>query len=125
MTRIYLKDGLTNAENLRILRERLRQILPQIAGVKIEVNEARKSWHRDRGGKRIALRIFGEDSLVLSELGEEARLRLEQRRSRRSGNRHVRRRSSSRDRVWIRPRCVGTQENSQVRQDGIALARVR
>jgi HAE1 family hydrophobic/amphiphilic exporter-1 len=75
MTRVYLKEGEANEENITEVRARLRQLLPEIAGVKLEVMENNQFWRQDRG-KRIALQLVGEDSEVLGELAEEAKRRM-------------------------------------------------
>jgi HAE1 family hydrophobic/amphiphilic exporter-1 len=76
MTRVYLKEGEANDENIAHDRARLRQILPEIAGVKLEVMENRQFWRHDRG-KRIAFQLVGEDSEILAELAEQAKTQLE------------------------------------------------
>ncbi len=75
MTRVYLRDGEATQENVTRVRQRLREILPEIAGVRLEVTENRRAWRHDRG-KRVAFRVFGEDSEVLADLAEEARTRI-------------------------------------------------
>lgn len=75
MTRVYLKEGEANEENISAVREKLRGFLPEIAGVKLEVMENNQFWRQDRG-KRIALQLVGEDSEVLAELAEEAKRRI-------------------------------------------------
>ena len=75
MTRIYLTEGKANEENITEVRRRLRDMLPEIAGVKLEVMENNQFWRQDRG-KRIALQLVGEDSEVLGELAEEAKTRI-------------------------------------------------
>lgn len=77
MTRLYPEDGLATAEHLDVMRKRLRKILPEIAGVKVEVDEGGRHWRRDRG-KRVAFQIVGDDTETLLELAGEARLRLEE-----------------------------------------------
>jgi HAE1 family hydrophobic/amphiphilic exporter-1 len=76
MTRIYLKEGEANEENIATVRKRLRDLLPEIAGVKVEVMENNQFWRQDRG-KRIALQLVGEDSEVLATLADDARARIE------------------------------------------------
>lgn len=76
-TRVYLKEGQANEENIAQVRAKLREILPEIAGVKVEVMENRQFWRQDRG-KRIAFQIVGEDSEQLAELADEARRRIEE-----------------------------------------------
>ncbi|MFH1754658.1 MAG: efflux RND transporter permease subunit [Candidatus Latescibacterota bacterium] len=77
LTRIYLHEGKSDDKNIAIVRSRLRELLPEIAGVKLEVQENREGWRHD-GGKRVAFQIVGEDSEVLSVLAEEAKRRLEE-----------------------------------------------
>jgi HAE1 family hydrophobic/amphiphilic exporter-1 len=76
MTRIYLKEGQANEENIATVRKKLRDLLPEIAGVKIEVMENNQFWRQDRG-KRIALQLVGEDSEVLARLADDAQVRIE------------------------------------------------
>ncbi len=77
MTRIYLREGDANEANINKVRDRLREILPEIAGVKLEVQENRQMWRHDRG-KQVAFQIVGDDSEVLARLAEQAKLRLEE-----------------------------------------------
>jgi HAE1 family hydrophobic/amphiphilic exporter-1 len=76
MTRIYLKEGQANEENIATVRKKLRELLPEIAGVKIEVMENNQFWRQDRG-KRVALQLVGEDSEVLARLADDAQVRIE------------------------------------------------
>jgi HAE1 family hydrophobic/amphiphilic exporter-1 len=76
LTRVYLKEGEANQENIAKVRTRLREILPEIPGLKLEVQENREFWRHDRG-KRVAFQLVGEDSEVLASLAEEAKRRLE------------------------------------------------
>ncbi len=76
LTRVYLHEGNVNQENIETVRRRLRKILPEFAGLKLEVMEGQQQWHRDRG-KRIAFQLVGEDSEVLGRLAEEAKQRLQ------------------------------------------------
>jgi HAE1 family hydrophobic/amphiphilic exporter-1 len=75
MTRVYLNEGEANEENIAEVRRKLRDMLPEVAGVKLEVMENNQFWRQDRG-KRIALQLVGEDSEVLGELAEEAKRRI-------------------------------------------------
>jgi HAE1 family hydrophobic/amphiphilic exporter-1 len=77
LTRIYLDEGKASEDNMALVRNRLRKLLPEIAGVKLEVQENRQFWRMDRG-KRIAFQLVGEDSEVLARLAEEAKKRLEE-----------------------------------------------
>ncbi len=76
ITRVYLKEGEANEDNLNLVRERLRERIPEVAGVKLEVTAERDFWRPDRG-KRVAFQLVGDDSEVLSELAQEARERLD------------------------------------------------
>jgi HAE1 family hydrophobic/amphiphilic exporter-1 len=77
LTRVYLHEGQANEANIAGVRATLRRVLPEIAGVKLEVMENRQHWRHDRG-KRIAFQIVGEDSEVLGRLADEARQRLDE-----------------------------------------------
>jgi len=76
LTRVYLREGEANEDNIAAVRARLRHVLPEIAGLKLRVQENRQHWRMDRG-KRMAFQVVGEDSEVLALLAEEARQRLE------------------------------------------------
>lgn len=75
LTRVYLREGEANEDNIQRVRGELRKHLPEIAGLKLEVMENRQMWRQDRG-KRVAFQIVGEDSEVLASLAEEAKARL-------------------------------------------------
>jgi HAE1 family hydrophobic/amphiphilic exporter-1 len=78
MTRVYLKEGQATEDNIALVRRRLREILPQIAGVRLQVEESRQGWRGGRGGANfVAFQIVGEDTEVLMRLAEEAVTRLE------------------------------------------------
>jgi len=76
MTRFYLDEGQANEDNIAAVRERLRALLPELPGLKLEVQENRQFWRADRG-KRVAFQVVGEDSEVLAALAEAAKSRLE------------------------------------------------
>jgi HAE1 family hydrophobic/amphiphilic exporter-1 len=76
LTRVYLHEGEVNQENIETVRRRLRKMLPEFAGLKLEVMENQQQWHQDRG-KRVAFQLVGEDSEVLGRLAEEAKGRLQ------------------------------------------------
>ena len=66
------RSGLLVAGGLR-----RRELLPELPGIKLEVqDQAGHGWRRG-GGKRISFQLVGEDTGVLSELAIEAKLRLE------------------------------------------------
>jgi HAE1 family hydrophobic/amphiphilic exporter-1 len=75
MTRLYLPEGEATAENMAEVRRIAGENLPEIAGLKLEVQSNRRHWRRDRG-KRVAFQIVGDDSEVLARLAEEAKERL-------------------------------------------------
>ncbi len=77
MTRLYMNEGHTNEASMNDVRRRLPEILPKIAGVKLEVQDNVPFWQRNRG-KRVGFRLSGEDTEVLTELANEAKVLLEQ-----------------------------------------------
>ena len=78
MTRIYLREGMASEENLAKVRARLGEILPEVAGVQLRVEDNRQGWMRHRGGgNMLAFQIVGDDTGVLLGLAEEAMARLE------------------------------------------------
>jgi len=78
LTRLYMKEGHANDTSMALTRARLRELLPELPGITLEVqDQASRGWRRG-GGKRIAFQLVGEDTGVLSELAEEAKLRLEE-----------------------------------------------
>jgi len=72
LTRIYLKEGQANEENMNRVRARLREILPEVAGVRLSVQENNQGWRRHRGANRVAFQLVGEDTEVLMRLSAEA-----------------------------------------------------
>jgi HAE1 family hydrophobic/amphiphilic exporter-1 len=76
MSRIYMKEGFANDDAMADTRKVLREILPELPGVKLEIPEG-GGQHWRGGGKRIAFQIVGDDTGVLAELSEEAKRRLE------------------------------------------------
>jgi len=75
MTRLYMEEGYANEKAMAATRRRLRELLPEIPGVRLEVQDQGPMWRQDRG-KRIAFQIVGEDSELLARLGQEAKDRL-------------------------------------------------
>jgi HAE1 family hydrophobic/amphiphilic exporter-1 len=51
-------------------------VLPEVAGVKLEVQQSGQMWNQDRA-KRVIFQLVGEDSEVLAQLADEAKQRLE------------------------------------------------
>ncbi len=79
LTRIYMEEGRTNEAAMAETRRRLRRLVPELAGVRLEVMDERGGgMHHRGGGKRIGFQLVGEDSGVLRELAEEARVRLQE-----------------------------------------------
>ncbi|MET1254357.1 efflux RND transporter permease subunit [Aliikangiella maris] len=76
ITRLYMKQGFQNEEDMNLVRRKLPKILPEIAGVKLTVQDNGPFWKRN-SGKRIGIPLEGPDSEVLSELAEQAILMIE------------------------------------------------
>jgi len=76
LMRIYLQEGEVNEPNLAHVRAKLRELMPEIPGVELEVQEQEMGW-RHGGGKHIGFNLVGEDTAVLLHLAEEAVQRLE------------------------------------------------
>ena len=76
LTRIYMKEGFANDAAMEGTRRLLRELVPEIPGLKLEVQDQGGMGWRRGGGKRVAFQIVGEDTGVLSELAEEAKLRI-------------------------------------------------
>jgi len=77
MTRCYMEDGYTNEEHMNDVRKKLREVNPQIAGVRLEVEDNIPFWQRNRG-KRVGFRLSGEDTETLTRIAEEAKFRLQE-----------------------------------------------
>lgn len=75
MTRIYPPEGKSNDKVINRIKATLRPLLPEVPGVKIEVQENLQFWRPDRS-KRVAFQLVGEDSEVLSGLAEDLKQRL-------------------------------------------------
>ncbi|MFT5451036.1 MAG: HAE1 family hydrophobic/amphiphilic exporter-1 [Enterobacterales bacterium] len=71
IVRLYMKTGFQNEQEMNKIRRKLPDILPQIPGVKISVQDSGSFWRRN-SGKRIGVQLIGPDSESLSKLGEEA-----------------------------------------------------
>jgi HAE1 family hydrophobic/amphiphilic exporter-1 len=76
LTRLYMQEGHSNEREMNLVRRKLREIVPTMAGVRLEVQDNIPHWLRHRG-KRVAFHLTGEDTEVLSELALEARRLLE------------------------------------------------
>jgi len=72
LTRIYLEEGEANEENIALVRRRLPDLLPEIAGVQLSVQETGQGWRMHRGGNRVAFQLVGDDTETLFGLAEEA-----------------------------------------------------
>ncbi|MDO9693769.1 MAG: efflux RND transporter permease subunit [Candidatus Latescibacteria bacterium] len=75
MTRVYLEEGKADAANIARVRSTLRGLLPEIPGVRLNVQEEGQGW-RHGGGRRVAFQLVGEDTEVLMQLAEEATQRV-------------------------------------------------
>ena len=78
LTRIYLEEGQASDENISLVRGRLRKLLPEVAGVKLSVDDNSQGWRRHRGANRVAFQLVGDDTAVLMTLAEEAIARMEE-----------------------------------------------
>jgi HAE1 family hydrophobic/amphiphilic exporter-1 len=78
LTRLYMTEDHANESAMAETRVRLRELLPELPGIKLEVQDQSGWGWRRGGGKRIAFQLVGEDTGVLAELAEEAKLRLEE-----------------------------------------------
>ena len=76
LTRLYMKEGFANDTDMAVTRARLRELLPELPGIKLEVQDQAGHGFRRGGGKRIAFQLVGEDTGVLTELAADAKLRL-------------------------------------------------
>lgn len=77
MTRLYMTEGHTNEAAMNEIRRKLPEILPQIAGVRLEVQDNVPFWQRNRG-KRVGFQLKGEDTEILGQLADQAKVLLEQ-----------------------------------------------
>ncbi len=77
MTSVYLPAGEASPENVAELRSKLREGLPVIPGVKLEVGD-RDRWRRHGGQDRrmVSVALHGEDPEFLEELATEVETRL-------------------------------------------------
>jgi HAE1 family hydrophobic/amphiphilic exporter-1 len=73
IVRLYMKQGFQNEEQMNKVRRQLPKLLPELAGVKLQVQDNGPFWRRN-SGKRVAVRLEGPDSEGLSKLGDKALL---------------------------------------------------
>jgi len=73
IVRLYMQQGYQNEEQMNKVRRQLPKLLPDIAGVKLQVQDNGPFWRRN-SGKRVGVRLQGPDSESLNDLGEEALL---------------------------------------------------
>jgi HAE1 family hydrophobic/amphiphilic exporter-1 len=78
LTRLYMEEGHANDTAMAEARNRLRELLPELPGIRLEVQDQAGWGWRHGGAKRIAFQLVGEDTGVLAELAEEAKLRLQE-----------------------------------------------
>ncbi len=77
MTRVYLPVSRSRPEDVALLRTRLREGLPVLPGVKVEVGD-RDQW-RHRGGqdrRMVAVALHGEDPEYLEDLATQVEERM-------------------------------------------------
>jgi HAE1 family hydrophobic/amphiphilic exporter-1 len=78
MTRVYLPESEANPESIARLRSQLREGLPEIPGVRLEVGD-RENWWRNRGSqdrRMVSVALNGEDPEYLEELAIEVEQRM-------------------------------------------------
>ncbi|MHC4945354.1 MAG: efflux RND transporter permease subunit [Planctomycetota bacterium] len=75
MTRVYMKEGFQHEKAMADAKGLIREVLPELPGIKLEVRDAGGHW-RHGGGKRVNFQVVGEDSEVLGPLAEEAKARI-------------------------------------------------
>lgn len=71
IVRLYMKSGYQNEMAMSKLRRELPKILPEIAGVKLQVQSNGAFWRRN-SGKRVAVRLNGPDTETLGRLADKA-----------------------------------------------------
>jgi HAE1 family hydrophobic/amphiphilic exporter-1 len=74
-TRLYMQEGYGNDAAMAETRSKLRELIPKLPGIEVEVQDQSAPFWR-RGGKRISFQLVGEDTGVLADLAEEAKLRI-------------------------------------------------
>ncbi len=71
LTRLYMEEGHSNDRAMALTRAKMRELLPELPGVNLMVEDQSGGRHRHGGGgKSIAFQLVGEDSGVLSELAD-------------------------------------------------------
>jgi len=78
LTRLYMDEGHAHEKAMAETRRRLRELIPEVPGVKLEVQSQQGHWRHGGGGKMISFQLVGEDSSILRELADEAKDRLEE-----------------------------------------------
>jgi HAE1 family hydrophobic/amphiphilic exporter-1 len=74
-TTVYFNDRYLSKKKLVAKRKQLREILPEMAGVKIRLGD--DEGGSSGGAETIAVNIFGEDKQALNELADEVKRRFE------------------------------------------------
>ncbi|MCP4659322.1 MAG: efflux RND transporter permease subunit, partial [bacterium] len=59
LTRLYMKEGFANDDAMAETRRKLRGLLPELPGIRLEVQDQSGHGWRHRGGKRIGFQIVG------------------------------------------------------------------
>ncbi len=78
MTRIYMEEGYAHEKAMAETRARIRELIPDLPGVRLSVEDPQQGFGHRGGGRRVGFEITGEDSDLLAELAEQARIRIEQ-----------------------------------------------
>ncbi len=74
--RLYMKTGFQNEEAMNKVRKVLPSLLPEIAGVEIQVQDNTPFWRRN-AGKKVAVELQGNDSDILAKIAKQAMNKIE------------------------------------------------
>ena len=77
LIRIYPHEGQTDEATLDQIRNTLRDIVPEIPGVVLRIQENSQGWRRGGGRNRVFFSLVGDDTGTLNELAEQVVERLE------------------------------------------------
>ena len=77
MLRIYPHEGETDEESLADLRDGVRELLPEIPGVKLTIQENSMGWRHGGGKNRVVFNVVGDDTETLNDLAEQIVERLQ------------------------------------------------
>ncbi len=76
VVRLYMKSGFQHEAAMNKVRKKLPRYLPEIAGVKLQVQDNGPFWKRN-SGKRVGVRLQGPDTETLEKIANEAIAKIE------------------------------------------------